>query len=55
MKKAYIQPCTNSIKVSLNGLIAASPNSISNSVAGAGSENETVNESRQGGFWDDEE
>lgn len=54
MKKTYIQPKTISVKVTLDRFVAASTGSISNSVAGAGSENETVNESR-GAFWDDED
>jgi len=36
-------------------MIAGSPNSISKEEAGAGSESETVNFSRDGGNWDDEE
>ena len=54
MKKNYIAPVTNTYKVALASMIAASPNSISGEKAAAGSSESTVNFSR-GGSWDDED
>ena len=54
-KKLYIQPETKSVKIELHSIIAASPNSISETPATEGSEDSPVNFSRRGGLWDDEE
>ena len=55
-KKLYIQPETNSVKIELHSIIAASPNSISSTPAAEGTEDSPVNFSRRGGsLWDDED
>ena len=50
-----MQPDTNAVKIELNNIIAASPNSISNEETGEGSEDNPVNFSRHSSLWDDDE